>query len=140
MDRQHNSQELLWDLYESPGLFRLRIQKVETNHIHITIENDCEESIPVATCPEECVGLGEKHHDIYRLTLEVSVEELPRLVAILNEIYRITCEQTIPYCGVNEPEVPKDRDDRIATLRAYKFVADRLHDDMDKLGMLAPIE
>lgn len=140
MIKKGNRSELLWDLYESPGLFRLRVQNVETNHIQINIENDCEEAIPVATCPEECIGLGEKYHDIYRLTLEVSVEELPRLIAILNEIYRATCEQTIPYCGVNEPELPKDRDDRIATLHAYKFVADRLHDDMDKLGMLTPLE
>jgi len=99
------------------------------------------------------------------VTLDLKVEEIPYLIAILNETYRrhheagiaslefepddefprrerLRSGQTLtwPIASRLEPEWDREAwQDRRALLEAYKVVADRLADDADKLGLLRPI-
>lgn len=103
--------------------------------------------------------------DLASLTLALKLDEIPHLVAILNEIYRrhhadavsasefepdpefprrerLPSGQTLrwPIGSRLEPERdPEDGKDRRALLEAYKVVADQVADHMDKLGLLRPI-
>ncbi len=71
---------------------------------------------------------------------DVDIVELPRLIAILNEIFRIYSEKTLRFLELREELVTGDNEENIATLRAYKVVADLMSDHALKLGLLAPIE
>jgi hypothetical protein len=144
-----------WSLYANPAIFRVAASGSEDGWIHVTME----------------VRPGDVHsrrHDPddepASVSLQLKLEEIPRLIAILNEIYRHHVEavaalefepdfefprreplpggQTLtwPVASRLEPESdPEDWKDRRARLSAFKVVADSLADDFEKLGLLRPI-
>jgi len=115
--------------------------------------------------PESAYNCALSETEMNAVTLKLKVEELPRLVAVLNEAYRsITSRTTVipefdtlgewegrewgnenltvfePLFSRREPESRReDLKDRIAVLRAYEVISTRLSDDSGKIGLLQPI-
>jgi len=97
--------------------------------------------------------------------LDLRTEEIPYLIAILNEIYRrhhadavasvdfepdyefprrerLQTGQTLTWPIASRIEPERDEEawkDRRATLEAYKVIADKLAEDVRGLGLLRPI-
>jgi hypothetical protein len=161
-----------WSLYDDPTILRVSVSALSTSAfdegwISLTLEThpDNAQCIGVAGKPLNIQDFAaDGSTDLASLTLELKLEEIPRLVAVLNEVYRkrhatavtslesgldygprwarLPSGQTIrwPIGSRLEPERdPEDLKDRRAILEAYKVVADGLADDLDKLGLLRPI-
>jgi hypothetical protein len=72
----------------------------------------------------------------FKVALSFHIEEIPRLIAIFNEIYVRHYEETFDEIRLDEEMVTGDNDDRIATLKAYRVFADTLTDFAQKTGLL----
>jgi len=73
---------------------------------------------------------------ISRVGLFFDIEEIPRLIAVLNEIYKLQYEGALSEIQTDEEAITGDNDDRVAGLRAYAVFADTLSDFAEKLGLL----
>ena len=134
-----------WNLYSVPGIFCVRADRIIGTAIQVILESDPEMDIGIAECLdyEEDDNLDPVTNPkrLFSIALELQVEELPRLVPVFNEIYRAHYDQMVRFVGIHDDDLsPQDKEDRIAQLRAYKFVADLLSDHVEKLGLLSPIE
>ncbi|HXC44692.1 MAG TPA: hypothetical protein VNY51_14375 [Candidatus Dormibacteraeota bacterium] len=157
-----------WSLYADPRIFRVAAGTPKDGWILVTLEIDPEEERGIGICgtrllSQENPGGAE---EMAGLSLQLKLEEIPRLIAILNEVYRqhhsdavaqlefdpsfsefpkrepLSDGRTLtwPIFSRLEPESdPEDWKDRRALLYAFKMVADKLADDAEKLGLLRPI-
>jgi hypothetical protein len=157
-----------WSLYTDPAILQVRAIGQLEGWISLTLETDPEsvQRIGSAGRPLSCQDFSpDGPTELASLTLDLRLEEIPHLIAILNEIYRrhhadgtsslefepdyefprrerLRSGQTLtwPVGSRLEPERdPEAWKDRRALLEAYKIVADRLADDVEKLGLLRPI-
>jgi hypothetical protein len=157
-----------WNLYTDPAIFQVRATAEIEGWVLLTLETDPEsvQRIGAAGTPLSRQDFSpDGSTELASVTLDLRVEEIPHLIAILNEIYRrhhadgtaslefepdyefprrerLRSGQTLtwPVASRLEPERdPEAWKDRRALLEAYKVVADRLADDVDKLGLLRPI-
>lgn len=127
--------------------------------------NDPEEERCVAVSGTQSQAADSTPDELASVSLDLKLEEIPRLIAVLNEIYRENHERAIaslefdpiqqfdrreplpdgktltwPIFSRLEPETElEDWKDRRAILEAYKVLADRLAEDMGKLGLLRAI-
>ena len=166
---KHDQNSAQWSLYANPDLLRVATQKAEDKGwVIVTLESDPED-IEVGTTDEIQQMSAEPESDeskLYRLSLKLRLEEIPRLVAVLNEVYLNNHEEavqtlafdrttewgerrvksgrlsmTFPLGSRLEPESKReDWKDRIAVLQAYRVIGERLSDDAKKLGLLLPID
>jgi len=171
MDTENGrSQQEAWSLYADTRIFRISASAPERGWITLTLEVDPEEERGIGSCgtPLQSEDASSHHAPaaLATLNLDLRLEEIPHVIAVLNEIYRkhhrhatesLELDKTglwgsrregLPYGRTLtwplfsrlEPEtLSEDWKDRLALLEAYKVVADRLSDDMDKLGFLRPI-
>ncbi len=179
MAPDENEGRQAWELYARPGLLAVsaEIAKDDEEWVLLTLEteSESEDGVALATdflCPE--CGYQSQSPDkscavseleINAITLKLKIEELPRLITILNEAYRKITSKILPipefdkfgewqgeewrYADLHlidplfsrrEPESrPEDLKDRITVLRAYEVISARLSDDAGKLGLLRPI-
>jgi hypothetical protein len=157
-----------WSLYDDPKILRVRASAPEEGWITLTLETHPDETqcVGVAGEPLSCQDFAaDGSTDLASLTLALKLEEIPHLVAILNDIYlRHYADAVTSLEFEPDPEFPPRRSlpsgetirwpigsrleperdpecwkDRRAILEAYKVVADGLADDLDKLGLLRPI-
>lgn len=171
MSNQNNNDQYSgeWSLYADPELFCIRAKTAEdAGWVDVTLESEPDLATDVATTDGirfvEADDENDEPSRLYRLSLCLKLEEIPRLVAVLNEIYLANHDRavttvefdssddwgerrikhghlsyTFPLGSRFEPESKKeDWKDRIAVLQAYKIVGDRLRDDAKKLGLLQP--
>ncbi len=117
LDEEETKHE--WSLYFDRKWFAVRVESVMESSITLCVGGDLTDGT---------------------VELEIDIEELPRLIAILNEVFRVYSEKTIPFLQLREELVTGDNEESIATLRAYKVVADLISDHAVKLGLLSPIE
>lgn len=168
-----------WDLYVQPGLLSVtaEIAKDDNAWVLLTVQTDNEEDDGVALLPEfvcpRCGGKAGGRDDGYsildcepkRITLKLKVEELPRVVVALNELYRAITSKLVvlpefdniedweprewragrwlvidPIRSRREPESRiEDFKERIAILRAFEIISARLSEDSQKVGLQRPI-
>ena len=167
-----------WDLYVLPGLLSVTAEIAKDDHewVLLTVQTDNEEGDGVALLPEfVCPGCGSKaggRVDGYsildcepkKITLKLKIEELPRVVVVLNELYRVITSKLVvlpefdniddweprewregglvidPIRSRREPESRiEDFKERIAILRAFEIISARLSDDSQKVGLVRPI-
>jgi hypothetical protein len=131
-----------WGLYDDPTILRVSASAPEGGWITLTLETDTEEVQPIGVAgePLSCQDFAaDGSTDLASLMLILKLEEIPHLVAILNEIYlrhhanAITSLEFEP-----DPEFPPRRSlpsgetirwpigsrlDQKETLRAGKIVA-----------------
>jgi hypothetical protein len=173
-----NSQST-WDLYVLPGLLSVtaEIAKDDNEWVLLTMQTDDEVEDGVALQPEfvcpECGhqasgcsdGRSISEPESKKITLKLKIEELPRVVVALNELYRAITSKLIvfpefdrledweprewregrwliidPIRSRREPESRiEDLKERIAILRAFEVISARLSEDSQKVGLLRPI-
>jgi len=79
-----------WSLYADPRIFRVAAGTPKDGWILVTLEIDPEEERGIGICgtrllSQENPGGAE---EMAGLSLQLKLEEIPRLIAILNEVYR----------------------------------------------------
>lgn len=168
METNEGSSPEEWSLYTDPSILRVRAVAEAEGWISLTLETN-PESVQRIGAPGRPLNRQDFSPDgsteLASLTLDLKVEEIPHLVAILNETYRrhhaagiaslefepdhefprrepLPSGQTLTWPIASRLEPARDPEgwkDRRALLEAYKVVADRLADDVEKLGLLGPI-
>jgi hypothetical protein len=89
-----------WSLYANPELLCVRVQKGEdAGWVKVTLESEPELATDVGTTDgvrfvQEGVENDEPSR-LYRLSLSLKLEEIPRLVAVLNEIYLANHDEAV---------------------------------------------
>jgi hypothetical protein len=159
-------------LYAKPELFQISAEagrKESPGWLRVTFEADREEEMELGTTNGIELTGGEAQGEeprLHKLSLILRLEEIPRIVSVLNEFYLANHEEAVqtlqfdateewgerreragsfsithPLFSRLEPETKReDWKDRIAVLQAYKFIGERLRDDAKKLGLLQPID
>ena len=150
-----------------------QIAKDDNEWVLLTMQTDDEEEDGVAfqpefVCPECghqasdcCDGRSISESESKKITLKLKIEELPRFVVVLNEMYRaITSKLMVlpefdrlqdwdprewregrwliidPIRSRREPESRiEDFKERIAILRAFEIISARLSEDSQKVGL-----
>jgi len=166
----NNSPPDRWSLYADPSIFRVTERMTEDGWIQVTLEGDPKDTQGVGISgtrllSQDVANGDESNEELASLSLQLKLEEIPHLIAILNEIYRrhhveavaklefepdfefpqrellsSGLTQTWPIGSRLEPaRDPDDWKDRRALLCAFKEVADKLADDVEQLGLLRPI-
>jgi len=161
----HDNEE--WSVYGDPTILRVRATSGGDGWIALTLKTDPDQiqSVGFPGEPLKCQDFADEGTDLAALTLNLKVEEIPHLIGILNELYRRYFAEAVaslefeddpdfprrePLAGGQSlkwpigPRTEPERDredwkDRLAMLQDYRFVADKLADDLDKLGLLRPI-
>ena len=159
-----------WSLYADPSIFRVAVRTTDDGWIQMTLEVDPESTQGVGFCgtrllSQDVANGNESNEELASLSLQLKLEEIPHLIAILNEIYRRHHVEAVgklrfepdfefpqreplssgltltwPIFSRLEPaRDPEDWKDRRALLCAFKVVADKLSDDVEQLGLLRPI-
>jgi hypothetical protein len=162
-----NSPTDRWSLYADPGIFQVAVRTTEDGWIQVTLDVDPKSTQGVGICGARLDGANgdDCSEELASLSLQLKLEEIPHLIAILNEIY---CRHHVEAVGKLEFEPdfefpqreplssgltltwpvfsrleptrdPEDWKDRRAILCAFKVVADKLADDVEQLGLLRPI-
>lgn len=169
-----------WNLYVKPDLLSITgaSAKDDSEWVLLTVRTGWEEQDGVALLPDfVCPACG--HHaehqedgrciseaETRKITLKLKIEELPRVIAVLNELYRAVTSKLMvipefdksgewhspewqqsknPYLAEplearREPEANReDWEDRIAVLRGYEVISQHLSDQARKIGLLQPI-
>jgi hypothetical protein len=165
-----NSPPARWSLYADPSIFQIAVRTTDDGWIQMTLEVDPESTQGVGICGTRLlshdVANGDgSNKELASLSLQLKLEEIPHLIAILNEIYRRHHVEAVgklefepdfefpqrellpsgltltwPILSRLEPaRDPEDWKDRRALLCAFKVLADRLADDVEQLGLLRPI-
>jgi hypothetical protein len=168
-NNRHQSYSAQWSIYANPELLRVSVQRAEDRGwIMVTLESEPED-VEVGTTndiPHVSAEAESEEPKLHKLSLKLRLEEIPRLVAVLNEVYLNNHEEavqtiefddteewgerrvksgrlsvTFPLGSRIEPESKReDWKDRIAVLQAYKVFGERLSEDAKKLGLLLPID
>lgn len=157
-----------WSLYADPTILRLSADVAEQGWVALTLETDPRNPQCVGTAgrPLDAQDFApEGATELASLTLCIRLEEIPHLIAILNEVYRrhyatalaslefepdfefpqrerLPSRQTLTWPVASRLQPVRDLEDwkdRRALLSAFKVLADKLADDVDKLGLLRPI-
>lgn len=165
---EDNEQRDEWSLYSDPSILKVRADPTHEGWIALTFEADPDGTYAIgsAGAPLNCQDFStDGSPDLASLTLELKLEEIPRLIGILNDIYRRHHEIAVaslelgsdwefprrerlpdgrtltwPIASRGEPETDaEDWKDRRALLCAFKELADRFADDLERLGALRPI-
>jgi hypothetical protein len=81
-----------WSLYANPELFRIGAEAEEKGWqgwVRVTLETDPEDIEVAVTDEIEQVDAEPESGELkfHRLSLKLRLEEIPRLVAVLNEVY-----------------------------------------------------
>src|SRR5579864_3791546 len=81
-----------WSLYANPELLCVRAQTAEdAGWVKVTLESEPELATDVGTTDGVRLAQADPENDepskLYRLSLSLKLEEIPRFVAVLNEIY-----------------------------------------------------
>jgi len=163
----HSSDHEEWSVYGDPRVLRVSATSGGDGWVILSLETDPDQvqSIGSPGKPLKCQEFADEGADLAALTLNLKLEEIPHLIGILNELYlrhykeavatlefeensEFPCRQSLPdgrslkwpIGSRLEPERNfEDWKDRRATLEAYRVVASRLADDLEKLGLLRPI-
>jgi hypothetical protein len=145
------------------------VRTTDDGWIQMTLEVDPEGTQGVGICgtrmlSQDVANGDESNEELASLSLQLKLEEIPQLIAILNEIYRRHHVEAVgklefepdfefpqrellpsgltltwPIFSRLEPaRDPEDWKDR-ALLCAFKALADKLADDVEQLGLLRPI-
>jgi hypothetical protein len=137
VDEQNGRQEREWHFYRDPESLKVCVGRVDTKQLELIFERS--DGIEIGECPDLSGGNLDTEL-LYKVLLYFYIDEIPRLIAIVNEIYREHYEAAVPYLMLDDEDDYGELDERLATLRAYKVVADQLSDHVQKLGLLAPME
>ncbi len=144
-----NRQPEEWFLYQDPELLSVRVGKTWEKYVQIVLGRSDDTGIEIGAClVGDCRFRGDAQvcdseqapRRIWQVALELDIEQIPRLIVILNEIYRLHYEEAAPYLRLDDEELYGELDERLAKLLAYKVVADQLSDHANKLGLFSPME
>jgi hypothetical protein len=165
MDSNTNDERDSWSVYADPRIFQVSASTPDHGWVEVGLQIDPEEEHCIAVAGTRLQAEDSGPADLAGVALNLKLQEIPRLIAVLNEVYRknhkdavaslefdpgwefprrenLVGGQTLtwPIFSRLEPESElEDWKDRRALLEAYKVVADRLADDMARLGLLRPI-
>jgi hypothetical protein len=146
------------------------VRTTDDGWIQMTLEVDPEGTQGVGICgtrmlSQDVANGDESNEELASLSLPLKLEEIPHLIAILNEIYRRHHVEAVgrlefepdfespqrellpsgltltwPIFSRLEPaRDPEDWKDRRALLCVFKVLADKLAADVEQLGLLRPI-
>ena len=168
--KDSNSPPDRWSLYADSSIFQVATRATEDAWIQVTMQVDPNSTQGVGICgtrllSQDVVNGDESNEELASLSLQLKLEEIPHLIAILNEIYRRHHVEAVgklefepdfdfpqrerlssgltltwPIGSRLEPaRDPEEWKDRRALLCAFKVVADKLAEDVEQLGLLRPI-
>ena|SRR5713101_4219403 len=136
MDSDNHDDKEGWSIYEDPETFHVSAGDEGGGYVQVTLERNPDWDIELGSYEDE--DLTEKR--LFKVNLLLNMEELPRLIIILNEIYRRHYEKVIPHILCDEERLSGDNEDRVAALRDYQFVANLLCEHANRLGLFSPLE
>lgn len=154
-----------WEIYDSSGLLTVRAKIIEEGFIRIQLETDG--AYGVAAIEDRCWEfsdvLADGSIELESAALLLRLEEIPHLIAILNEVFRahypnalreisgsVNAEAdqddgefadvtSIWSRGEPAPTRVEDREDRLAVLAAFKTFSDNVSEVAEAVGILRPI-
>ena len=152
-----------WSLYADPSIFQVAVRTTDDGWIQMTLEVDPEGTQGGGICGtrmlSQDVANGDgSNEELASLSLPLKLEEIPHLIAILNEIYRrhhvkavgrlefepdfeFPQRELLPsgltltwptFSRLEPARDPEDWKDRRALLCAFKVLADKLAADVEQ--------
>ena len=90
----------------------------------------------LSAASQETKHLGDEDGRIFQVALSFQIEEMPRLIAVLNEVYLRHYAEAFDEIRLDQEITTGDNNDRLATLQAYRVFADKLSDFAESTGLL----